>query len=41
MSRGHIVELGKVDTILETPAQPYTRRLLSDTPYLEVALESS
>jgi peptide/nickel transport system ATP-binding protein len=41
MSQGRIVELGFVDQILENPADPYTRRLLSDTPSLEVALESA
>ena len=41
MSHGSIVELGAVDQILESPADPYTRRLLSDTPSLEVALESA
>jgi peptide/nickel transport system ATP-binding protein len=41
MSRGRIVELGDVDEILETPENPYTRRLLADTPSLEVAVESA
>jgi peptide/nickel transport system ATP-binding protein len=41
MSRGRIVELGDVDQILETPENPYTRRLLADTPSLEVAVESA
>jgi peptide/nickel transport system ATP-binding protein len=41
MSNGRIVELGRVDDILETPAEPYTRRLLSDTPSLELALETA
>ena len=41
MSQGHIVELGRVDQILEAPAESYTKRLLSDTPSLEVALESA
>ena len=40
MSEGRIVELGGVDQVLEAPAEPYTRRLLSDTPSLEVALET-
>ena len=41
MSQGRIVELGYVDQVLEAPGDPYTRRLLSDTPSLEVALESA
>lgn len=41
MSHGRIVELGAVDQILETPEDPYTRRLLADTPSLEVAVESA
>ncbi|HKF19337.1 MAG TPA: ABC transporter ATP-binding protein, partial [Candidatus Dormibacteraeota bacterium] len=41
MSEGRIVELGGVDQVLEAPAEPYTRRLLSDTPSLEVALETA
>jgi peptide/nickel transport system ATP-binding protein len=41
MSNGGIVELGPVDQILEAPANPYTRRLLSDTPSLEVALTAA
>jgi peptide/nickel transport system ATP-binding protein len=41
MSNGGIVELGPVDQILEAPANPYTRRLLSDTPSLEVALSAA
>jgi peptide/nickel transport system ATP-binding protein len=41
MSQGRIVELGEVDKILEAPTDPYTRRLLSDTPSLEVALETA
>jgi peptide/nickel transport system ATP-binding protein len=41
MSHGRIIELGAVDEILERPAEPYTRRLLADTPSLEVALESA
>jgi ABC-type dipeptide/oligopeptide/nickel transport system ATPase component len=41
MSQGGIVELGPVDQILEAPANPYTRRLLSDTPSLEVALSAA
>ncbi len=41
MSQGHIIELGGVDQVLESPSDPYTRRLLSDTPSLEVALETA
>ena len=41
MSEGRIVELGRVDQVLETPEEPYTRRLLSDTPSLEGALETA
>ncbi len=41
MSHGRIIELGDVDQVLETPQDPYTRRLLSDTPSLEVALETA
>jgi peptide/nickel transport system ATP-binding protein len=41
MSEGRIIELGAVDQVLESPQDPYTRRLLSDTPSLEVALETA
>jgi peptide/nickel transport system ATP-binding protein len=41
MSQGRIIELGEVDRILESPADPYTRRLLADTPSLEVAVETA
>jgi oligopeptide/dipeptide ABC transporter ATP-binding protein len=41
MSQGRIIELGDVDQVLENPHDPYTRRLLSDTPSLEVALETA
>jgi peptide/nickel transport system ATP-binding protein len=41
MSQGRIIELGDVDQVLESPQDPYTRRLLSDTPSLEVALETA
>jgi peptide/nickel transport system ATP-binding protein len=41
MSQGRIIELGDVDQVLESPKDPYTRRLLSDTPSLEVALDSA
>jgi peptide/nickel transport system ATP-binding protein len=41
MSHGRIIELGTVDQILQAPGDAYTRQLLSDTPSLEVALESA
>ena len=41
MSRGRIIELGDVDQVLGSPKDAYTRRLLSDTPSLEVALETA
>ena len=41
MSQGRIIELGDVDQVLGSPQDPYTRRLLSDTPSLEVALETA
>jgi peptide/nickel transport system ATP-binding protein len=41
MSHGHIVELGGVAQVLEAPSNEYTARLLSDTPSLEVALETA
>jgi peptide/nickel transport system ATP-binding protein len=41
MSEGRIVELGSAEQILESPVNPYTRRLLSDTPSLEVALTAA
>jgi peptide/nickel transport system ATP-binding protein len=41
MSRGQIIEMGSVDQILEEPAEPYTRRLLADTPSLEAVAESA
>jgi peptide/nickel transport system ATP-binding protein len=41
MSEGSIIELGDVDQVLGSPKDAYTRRLLSDTPSLEVALETA
>ena len=41
MSHGRIVELGGVAQVLEAPKDEYTSRLLSDTPSLEVALETA
>ena len=38
MSAGRIVELGKVDEVLDEPKAEYTKRLLADTPSLEAAL---
>jgi peptide/nickel transport system ATP-binding protein len=41
MNQGRIIELGDVDQVLLSPKDEYTRRLLSDTPSLEVALETA
>ncbi|HSS95122.1 MAG TPA: ABC transporter ATP-binding protein [Candidatus Dormibacteraeota bacterium] len=41
MNQGRIIELGDVDQVLGAPKDPYTNRLLSDTPSLEVALETA
>ncbi len=41
MSSGRIVERGSVDAILDAPQAEYTRRLLADTPSLELALAAS
>jgi peptide/nickel transport system ATP-binding protein len=41
MNQGRIIELGDVDQVLLSPEDEYTRRLLSDTPSLEVALETA
>jgi peptide/nickel transport system ATP-binding protein len=41
MSRGRIVELDYVDSVLEAPAEAYTRKLLADTPSLDAALETA
>ncbi len=41
MSHGRIIEMGSVDQILSHPEDSYTKRLLSDTPSLEVALETA
>jgi len=40
MSHGRIIELGR-STRSSKPPGPYTRRLLADTPSLEVAVESA
>jgi peptide/nickel transport system ATP-binding protein len=37
MSEGRIVELGPVEDVLNAPRDDYTRRLLANTPSLEVA----
>ena len=41
MSNGRIVEHGKVDDVLDSPQEPYTKSLLSDTPSLEAALAAA
>jgi peptide/nickel transport system ATP-binding protein len=41
MSQGIIIELGDVDQVLGAPKDAYTKRLLSDTPSLEVAVETA
>jgi peptide/nickel transport system ATP-binding protein len=41
MSDGRIVEEGTVDQVLKGPSDPYTARLLADTPSLESALETA
>jgi ABC-type dipeptide/oligopeptide/nickel transport system ATPase component len=41
MSQGRLVELGPTTNVLRAPKDPYTARLLSDTPSLEVALETA
>ena len=41
MNQGRIIELGDVDQVLGSPKDEYTRRLLSDTPSLEMALETA
>jgi peptide/nickel transport system ATP-binding protein len=41
MSHGRIVELGGVSQVLQAPKDEYTSRLLSDTPSLELALETA
>ncbi|MZQ90929.1 dipeptide ABC transporter ATP-binding protein [Frigidibacter albus] len=34
MEKGHIVEQGSADTVLRTPAHPYTKRLIAAVPHL-------
>jgi peptide/nickel transport system ATP-binding protein len=41
MSGGRIVESGKVDDILDSPQQDYTKALLADTPSMETALAAA
>ena len=41
MSGGRIVEYGKVDDVLDSPQEPYTKSLLADTPSLEAALAAA
>jgi peptide/nickel transport system ATP-binding protein len=41
MSGGRIVELGKVDDVLDTPQDAYTKALLADTPSMETALAAA
>jgi peptide/nickel transport system ATP-binding protein len=41
MSHGRIVEQGNVDQVLEAPSDPYTVRLLADTPSLEAAVQTA
>jgi peptide/nickel transport system ATP-binding protein len=41
MSAGRIVELGKVDDVLDDPQDSYTKALLADTPSMETALAAA
>jgi peptide/nickel transport system ATP-binding protein len=41
MSHGRLVEMGPVTSVLQSPKDPYTVKLLSDTPSLELALETA
>jgi peptide/nickel transport system ATP-binding protein len=41
MSAGRIVELGKVDDVLDAPQDAYTKALLADTPSMETALAAA
>jgi peptide/nickel transport system ATP-binding protein len=41
MNQGQIVESGKVDDVLASPQDAYTKALLADTPSMEVALAAS
>jgi peptide/nickel transport system ATP-binding protein len=41
MSGGRIVEYGKVEDVLRSPQEPYTKALLADTPTMESALAAA
>jgi peptide/nickel transport system ATP-binding protein len=41
MSAGKIVESGKVDAVLDSPQDAYTKALLADTPSMETALAAA
>jgi peptide/nickel transport system ATP-binding protein len=41
ISKGHVVERGPVDLVLDHPQHDYTRQLLADLPHLEEAAHSS
>ena len=41
MRAGRIIEFGKVDDVLSSPQQDYTKALLADTPSMETALACS
>jgi peptide/nickel transport system ATP-binding protein len=41
MSAGRIVEFGKVEDVLRSPQNAYTRALLADTPTMETALAAA
>jgi peptide/nickel transport system ATP-binding protein len=41
MSAGRIIEFGKVDDVLGSPQQDYTKALLADTPSMETALAAA
>jgi peptide/nickel transport system ATP-binding protein len=41
MSGGRIVESGKVDAVLDSPQDAYTKALLADTPSMETALAAA
>jgi len=41
MSAGRIVESGKVEDVLRSPQNTYTKALLADTPTMETALAAA
>jgi peptide/nickel transport system ATP-binding protein len=41
ISKGHVVERGPVDLVLDHPQHDYTRQLLADLPHLEEAAHSN